>query len=65
MKKLGIAALVVAGVMGGTAPMANADGPTAAPCQRVSDLFATANVQMEPLPAPVGQAYSTVCKVTG
>ena len=68
MKKLGIAALAAAGAMAVATPGASAaDIP--GPCERVSDLFATAHIYVEPLPEPVGPvvgtAVRTACGVTG
>ena len=69
MKKLGIVAALAAGVMGAAAPAAIAGGPEVAPCATVSELFETANVQVEPLPEPLGSTagtvYRTTCSITG
>ena len=69
MKKLGIAAVIAAGALGVSAPGASAGGPGVQPCADVNALFETANVQVEPLPEPVGSTAGTVvrtvCGITG
>lgn len=71
MKKLGIAALVAAAALVG-APVASAGGPDLAgfgPCATVAEQFEDANVQVEPLPEPLGSTAGTVgrtvCGITG
>ena len=64
MRKLAIAALIAAGTLTTTAT-ANAADPILGPCATVSELFETANIQMEPTHPAVGAAYQTVCRVTG
>ena len=72
MKRLGIAALAAASVFGVSAGSASAsEGPpeVVAVCASISELFETANVQMDPLPEPLGSTagavYGAVCRVTG
>ena len=71
MRRLVIAAVAAAGVLGAAAPAANAGGPDlgTAPCADLRNLFAHMYIYMEPLPEPVaqvaGQAYTTVCGITG
>jgi hypothetical protein len=71
MKKLGIAALLAAGVLGVGAPSAMAGGPDLGdgPCATVSEMFETANVHVDPLPEPLGSVAGTavqrVCRVAG
>ena len=70
MRKLGIAAVLAAGMLGVGATGASAGPPEIpGPCAQMTDMFTTANIQMEPLPEPLGTvagtAYTTVCGVTG
>ena len=74
MRRLAIAAVVVAGALSG-APAASAGGPDlgTAPCADVQNLFAMMYIYVQPLPEPVGSvvypvagaAYRTVCGITG
>ena len=65
MRKLGIAIVLAAGTAGAFAPSAGAADPIVGPCQSISEMFETANVQMPPTHPVVGTVYQAVCKVTG
>ena len=64
MRRLAVAALVVAAGLAG-APAADAADPIVQPCASVSEMFETANVEMPPTHPLAGTAYRAVCKVTG
>ncbi len=64
MKKLGIAVLAAASIMGATAQSSSAaDVP--GPCERQQKLFETYNIQTDMNAPPVAWAYNTACGVTG
>ena len=64
MRKLGIAALMAASVIGGSAQSASA-AEAPGPCERQQELFEKYNIQLN-MDAPlVGEAYNAVCDRTG
>ena len=64
MKKLGIAVLAAASIVGATAPSANA-AEIKGPCESQRELFEKYNIQTN-MDAPlVAFAYNTACGVTG
>jgi hypothetical protein len=67
MKKLGIAALAAASLVGAGAQTAQAAEAVdyKGPCATQRDLFATYNIQTDMDAPAVGWAYGTVCSVTG
>jgi hypothetical protein len=64
MKKLGIAVLVAASIVGGSAQSAAAaDVP--GPCERQRELFEKYNIQVDLYSPELSYAYTTACGVTG
>ena len=65
MKKLGIAALVAASLVGASAQSASASEPIGGPCATQRDLFDKYNIQIDMYAPAVSWAYTQVCNVTG
>jgi hypothetical protein len=65
MKKLGIAVLAAASIVGATASSANAAEVYTGPCDVQRSLFETYNIQIDMDAPAVSWAYGTVCGVTG
>ena len=65
MKKLGIAALVAASIVGATAQSASAAAQIEGPCTTQRALFEKYNIQIDMYSPEISWAYTTVCGVTG
>ena len=65
MKKLGIAVLAAASIVGASAQSASAASAPEGPCATQQGLFETYNIQTDMNAPAVAWAYNTVCGVTG
>ena len=65
MKKLGIAVLVAASIVGASAQSASAAAQIDGPCAKQQELFEKYNIQIDMDAPEVSWAYNTACGVTG
>jgi hypothetical protein len=65
MKKLGIAVLAAASIVGATAQSASAASAPAGPCETQRALFEKYNIQIDMYSPEISCAYNTACGVTG